>query len=614
MPELETAESRFHAIDVDRRSLLQATGGAAGLGALGVPLSAAAASPADDDAPVSMAMHIHGSFSEGTASMEAHLDQAQRRGVDVVWWTDHDFRVTAHGYRDAVGFDGPDEPQAQCNWSWQERSVAQLSSARHSFVAEAVNSDELGGCLEVSATASYNDTWAEYQFEGSSQNSAYSTSYGDTTIELDVQPRQVSADAQLVVEIASSWRPARSGRPAGLYRIQYRVVSGAGGVSHRTENNGLLGVVELPAQTATDWQRLILRPRDDHALLWPDTIAEDASLWRIRVGVRVRKSATGTGRFDRLRFIRGRQNGGTDALTQVRDIARRYRDRYPGVVSHVASEVSLVLHLNAFGGDHTLPGYDSPYAVKDASVAAQRAMVDLLHQQGATVCLNHPLSGSGGPDSLAKRLVTTGGMGADIIEIGVGHGLSSLSRVYDVAARNAVFLTANGTTDDHSGRGWWEQSRRWVTSVWSPSTHRFALCQALQSGRAWFHDPKHWRAALDLVVEGTARMGSVTFTDKALVDLDVRATALPSGSHLEIVVGRCDLAGAGALHPVNRSITVAARDVVRGHHRRGIRPGAGAYVRAMVRLSNGDIVGFSNPVWVLPMRRRGEIEVPVLRR
>jgi predicted metal-dependent phosphoesterase TrpH len=46
-----------------------------------------------------MAMHLHGSFSEGTASMDAHLKQAQRLGVDVLWWTDHDFRVAALGYR-----------------------------------------------------------------------------------------------------------------------------------------------------------------------------------------------------------------------------------------------------------------------------------------------------------------------------------------------------------------------------------------------------------------------------------------------------------------------------------------------------------------------------------
>ena len=61
---------------------------------LGRPLrvSAAAEPAAARLAPVSMAMHLHACFSEGTASMDTHLDQARRTGVDVVWWTEHDFR------------------------------------------------------------------------------------------------------------------------------------------------------------------------------------------------------------------------------------------------------------------------------------------------------------------------------------------------------------------------------------------------------------------------------------------------------------------------------------------------------------------------------------------
>ena len=51
---------------------------------------------------VSMAMHIHASWSEGTASMQAHLDQATKTGIDVLFWTDHDFRLAEHGYPDVI--------------------------------------------------------------------------------------------------------------------------------------------------------------------------------------------------------------------------------------------------------------------------------------------------------------------------------------------------------------------------------------------------------------------------------------------------------------------------------------------------------------------------------
>ncbi|HMB70626.1 MAG TPA: hypothetical protein VKU85_15020, partial [bacterium] len=46
-----------------------------------------------DEQPYSVAMHMHGSLSEGTGSMEWHAEQARLAGVDVIWWTDHDWRI-----------------------------------------------------------------------------------------------------------------------------------------------------------------------------------------------------------------------------------------------------------------------------------------------------------------------------------------------------------------------------------------------------------------------------------------------------------------------------------------------------------------------------------------
>ena len=54
----------------------------------GRPLSARGS-----EQPYSVAMHMHGSFSEGMGSMEWHAAQAAALGLDVLWWTDHDWRV-----------------------------------------------------------------------------------------------------------------------------------------------------------------------------------------------------------------------------------------------------------------------------------------------------------------------------------------------------------------------------------------------------------------------------------------------------------------------------------------------------------------------------------------
>ena len=592
-----------------RRRLLQlAGGGLLGLGTIGLPttgVSATGRRAADD--PVTMAMHLHGSFSEGSASMDAHLHQAQRLGVDVLWWTDHDFRVAALGYRRAVHFDGEQEDENGLSWTWVPLSYGTPTAARHDFVAAppGAAADDGDGALRLHATEPLDGTCATYLLEGQAWNYTYSTSYVDTVLELDVQPELLGLDAQVVVEIGSSYRPATGGRAAGQYRLQYRV----GDVPGRwTEDEGRLGVIGIAA--GTGWQRLRMHLRADHAVLWPDTVAGDAALKQFRVGVRVRNGTTAQAVVDRLRFQRRRRSV-ADGQDLLRAAVRANRERYPGLAQYAASEISLVNHVNAFGGDGTLPTYDTTQPIKDESVQAQREMVRFLHRHGAVASINHPSPGTG----LAHTLVTTRGLGADVIEIGTGTRVESLAQAYDVAARNAVFLTANGVTDDHAGSDWLDPSEpRWITGAWAGSRGSDDLCAAMRAGRAWFYDPLWWRGELDLLVDGHVRMGGVLLTQHRRVPVRVTATQLPRAGSLELVVGRCDRAGASQLEPVNRSLAVPASKVVRGRWSTDIVRGDGVYVRAMVRRENGAIVGFSNPVWVLPARLRDVVAVPGVRR
>jgi hypothetical protein len=554
-------------------------------------------------------MHIHASFSEGIASMDAHLDQARRHGVDVIWWTDHDFRRTAHGYRQAIGFDGPHEPEGHWDLTWRAVRSNALAASDMSFVSSPENPREAGQKMRVSATANPAAGWTTYELEAKARDAIYSTSYFDTTVELDVMLTSGGADARIVMEIVSSYRPARAGRPAGQHHIQYRI-GGPTGYSH--EKRGLLGVVGLPAIEAGSWHTITLDPRTDHAALWPDTVADDASLWRLRLGVQVRNGAPATALFDRLRFHRGRDSG-LDARQKFAEIVDAYRERYPRIAQYAAAEISLVLHLNAFGGSGRLPTYDSPQAVRNPSVKAQREMVAWLHRQGAVVSLNHPMAGANGPVDLARRLITTRGQGADVIEIGTGRDPAMMGRIFDAASRNGVFLTANGATDDHRGINWMGRRRRWLTRVWAPTKQQADLCAALKSGRAWFYDPLHWDGLFDLHADGTP-MGHVRFTDRALTDVSVLATDLPAGSHLRVVVGRCDLAGPRHVQPVNRLVVAPARNLRRGRLTTSIHIGVGVYVRAMVVLASGKIAGFSNPLWILPTAKRDRVDVPADRR
>jgi hypothetical protein len=93
--------------------------GIAGLGSAGVLTSIDQRRAEAALQPVSMAMHVHSSFSEGTGSMLWQLAQAAASGVDVVWWSDHDWRMSGYGYRRAIHFDGFTELEDGASLTWK---------------------------------------------------------------------------------------------------------------------------------------------------------------------------------------------------------------------------------------------------------------------------------------------------------------------------------------------------------------------------------------------------------------------------------------------------------------------------------------------------------------
>ena len=66
---------------MSRRDLLR--GGVVGAGLLALPRFGGGRST-DAGVPISMAMHLHGSFSETRGSWDGHLSEADANGVDVV--------------------------------------------------------------------------------------------------------------------------------------------------------------------------------------------------------------------------------------------------------------------------------------------------------------------------------------------------------------------------------------------------------------------------------------------------------------------------------------------------------------------------------------------------
>lgn len=572
-----------------------ALSGGAAAAASGPSVRSPRGSARDDSRPVSMVTHLHSSFSEGGSfapgggggSMMAQLDQAVRNDVDVVWWTDHDWRMAAYGYYEGIGFDGTREGQ---DLTWTQQRAGEVSALRHEFVTEPRSPDEDGGALRVAVTGPPAG-WGAGLLWGKGGNSFYTTNLSDTVLTVDVLAELVGPDAEVVVEVGTSYRPATAGRPAGEYRLQYRI----GTAAARYLAEPLLGVVTVAATGG--WQTLTLPLLDDVSSFWPDLVAEDSSLARLRFGVVARDGAQGQGVFDRLRFERSTRDVLVDPVRLQQDLARRLGADYPGVVQHFGTEVSMVRHLNAFMADLELyeyPPQDPPPRL-DGSVDAAVELVRWYHERGAVVQYNHP------PIDIAE-MVATRGLGADLVELPESGDEPEVFRQrmeqFDVAARHAIFMTGTSQQDDHVGKSWLGFEQFFLTSVWARSTSAEDLLAAMASGKVWGHDLARWPSGtLDLAVLGRRAMGGVLRSRAPRHRVTVTATDLPEGAVVDVVVGVCDLQG---LTPSIQRTRYPASDLADGTLSFVLERGVGSYLRVEVHDAEGLLLGFGNPFWLLP--------------
>jgi len=89
---------------------------------------------------VPMAMHVHGSFSEGvgdvSASWETQLDQARLAGIQVVWPTDHDWRMSAYAAPDVFHTSALTETVNTRPYTWRPQPSGALATATARAVAQ----------------------------------------------------------------------------------------------------------------------------------------------------------------------------------------------------------------------------------------------------------------------------------------------------------------------------------------------------------------------------------------------------------------------------------------------------------------------------------------------
>lgn len=562
-------------------------------------------------------MHVHSSFSEQSGSMAGHLHQAQQNNVDVVWWTDHDYRMSGKTYRKVVHFTdltgerpAPDEGAA---WQWRRQLSGRLAtSSTGGIVAHPASPlDPVPrGSLHVSAERRGRGS-ASLAFSADSASAGwnYRGSLWGQTLYLEVLPTTVTGADYLEIRLSSSYHPEASGRPAGTYALSYRLVPSGAPTSARAE--GLLGIVPVPVRVGS-WQRVTVRPSEDIARLWPDMDARDFGLVDLQLGA-VSTQGPARGYFDYLRIAR-ETSGDVQLRTQL-DLQAAYRSKYPRVTQHQGLEVSFgKTHLNWFGGGITLPDYEG-YNGGKYEDRLRHLIVPDIHARGGLASLNHPFGVGSGPvlpraqqDAMLTRVATsalaTGALGADILEVGyhqrAGVDLAHHLALWDICSRNALFLTGNGTTDDHFSTAWTGVNNDFVTSAWSTSTDQSALLASLRAGRSWSSSLSRYRGSLDLTADGGCPMGSVSVSTVRRRQVKVHATDLPAGGRISLLQGAVDEAGGKHLSAgIHAIATFTPEHLSTGSATFSVDTSASSFVRTVVHDRKDRIVGLSNPLWLL---------------
>ena len=595
--------------ELSRRAFLR---GVAGAGAATVLVGLETEPARGALRPFSMATHIHASFSEGDGTMLAQLQQAKATGVDVVWWTEHDFRMSAHDFWEEIHFVGVAETSGELTLEWTDSSSGTFSSRNATFVTSPVSPKDpvASKALRLTAVGS-ESTFAFQRRWADTTSSRYSLrgTMAGLTAAIEVLPEAIGPNAFLEIAFKAGYRPATAGREAGMYSLSYRIGGPDAPGTRRTE--GLNGIVTVAASPGT-WTTISVTPCLDLGSFWPDLVSSDAGMCEFSISVASRDGSMAIGVFDHVRFAR---SDSADAVQLQRQLMDAYRRRFPHVRQHQGLEVSLYQrHLNWFGGDVALPDYAGiPLMPVIDDPVVTRSLIAAIQAAGGVASYNHIFGTGSGVDPAAVqasrtrseivRLISERLYGADMLEVAYRrYGKVALEHhlaVWDACSRNSIFATGVGSSDNHSGTSWLTQGNNFITCAWAESPSERNLQTAMRSGRCYFADLRRFRGQLDLTVDGLYPMGSVSVSDQASRELRIVARGLPSGGTLQVVHGPVDDAGPGAPFPWVSTQSIPVSSVMRGRVILPIRTDKPTFARVEVLDGSNRLIAGSNPVWLL---------------
>jgi hypothetical protein len=504
----------------------------------------------------SLAMHMHGSMSEQSASWEWHTAHAESLGVDLIWWTDHDWRLSNDRAMKRYDFESAFWDSVSIRWTEPDSDFAgefrywepDLSTLDflHTSIADTLGFQSARS-FRLEATGNPGSTFdvgTVTQTCSDFQN--HHSLVKHVSLRIRIFPEELDpVDARLVFEVELS------DHPDGTKILRYVLGSMEGEGPHSIPLSFTPGIWNdyLIDVTADAVAHFSTGGIDSLRVL-------DNTLAFVRLALECRNGSHAVAFFDEYRIEPDPVLIGNVLAGRAREMAAYYETLYPTVRNYVGSEISLFRaqpHLNAYAPNLQLVDYTG-HVWSDSLYYA----IDQVHAQGGAVSLNHLF----GPhfiydanpnetqqqhtarrDYVKRSYVNNRALGVDVLEVGYrlrgGCDLWEHLDLWDALNGNMVFLTGNGVTDSH-GRGYFQligwgpaelgisTINNFVTWMWTEELSEVGFVRSMKSGRAFFGDPYRWEGALDLRTLDGFRMGQVVLTDADTHDLVVEVTNVPA--------------------------------------------------------------------------------------
>jgi hypothetical protein len=573
--------------------------------------------------PFCAQLHIHQSMSEGEASFKGNVEAARRGGViDVIWFTDHDWRMALHGYVTGFGFEqgigpeariiprriikpGPPEDEAISGW-WpgnhgrgteptdMETRPAELPpgliAASSTRVSEPVHEGD--GALRLEATAAGETaTFAAHslQFKAFGFRAIRPLAAG-VKVHLSIYPLVAPGpDTRIRVRFVLSEQP-----PDLRAELNYWL---ADGLPEDTEERRRLKVADhLVSFEPGRWNHLTFDLTQD--AIADDIGGMDNAMADIRISVEARNGAQAAAVFDDLRIEHARSG---EALMQAsRELAEELAG--DGLTLHVGQEISYGAHLNALGPQ--VPLFDNE-EFNRGLLGTETA--EFIHDHGGIAILDHMygvgrvVPGLTGDERAERRMVertvrsllAVNAYGADAIEVGYplrgGMTLEHHLEAWDRIGQEGIVITGVGTADTHSNRRTWKTGRpnNWTTWIWAASPAMEDLMAGIREGACVFGDPSRWDGHMDIFTAGGRRMGDVVVGAGDRQEVTFVADGLAPGWEARLINnGR-----------VFRTTPISGSEFMASD---SIETSVTSVVRFCVHDGEGEAVVCSNPIYFYP--------------